>query len=141
MITSRKVLSFALLVGAWGLALSPAAHAAKFTPAKQAAARQRFLSLLLQRETTGNPADIPLDPRIVRKFDRQIKEYTNKHGNTLPPLFRVGPDGNLPSPVSKREVYRQNFVLELLRQRALRRPGGGAARLNTALGVGSPGHF
>lgn len=115
----RPVIGSAVLLVLWTLSEPAAAHAAtRGEAARVAAARQRFLNLLTQRQQTGSPAVIPLPRILVRNFRRSL---AHQHG--IPRAAgRLTPN---------QVLFRQNFIYEFYRQRALRRGGvAGGLRFN-----------
>lgn len=105
----RTVIGSAVLLVLCALAEPTSARAASpREAARLSAARQRFLDLLNLRQRTGSPAIIPLPRILVRNFTRTL---ARQHGTPT-----------ATGPLTPFQVFfRQNFIYEFFRQRALRR--------------------
>lgn len=133
-----KMLMIAVALTGTCMFVDPPAARAGPSPAELASARRRFVALLDQRRSTGEPRDIPLDPRAVAAFNGRLNEYVEKNGLTPPPIPGTFLARPLPPRLAAVMAFRRGFILELYRQRAARRPDGIAGGIFFGLPESTP---
>lgn len=132
-----KILGAVALTGTCVFVVPPAVRADQ-SAAELASARRRFVALLDQRRSTGEPRDIPLDPRAVAAFNGRLDQYVRENGLTPPTSSRPFLMRPLPPRLAATMAYRRDFILELYRQRAARRPDGTAGGVSFGLSESTP---